>query len=317
MTARTAASTQTRATLVEDRRNPVLNSVSHASEHCALDDRTLEALGSSSGRQVLLRQSAEQLALYTIAELSAARAAEVRVGSAGAARLRSADATPSRAAPSVTLQASVVSDDDEAPARLTEELLGDDAATGVAILAPHGGKIEAGTDDQAQVVYDVLAQHGAPARAWIARGHNPLGAQRCWHITSSEISEHSFPKLATLFGDGTSRGPFGHAVAFHGHNDSEAIVIGGGLPNDRAHTALKLGLQSRIRRALEAVSYKPPPIEIRSSGPLAGTQRQNIVNRVTAAGNGIQLEQPLSVRQDCAQRVAIARAVGIFYAELH
>jgi hypothetical protein len=37
---------------------------------------------------------------------------------------------------------------------------------------------------------------------------------------------------------------------------------------------------------------------------------------VTVRGNGIQLEQPLAVRDDVSQREAIARAVAEFYLDL-
>ena len=64
------------------------------------------------------------------------------------------------------------------------------------VSAAHGGKIEVGTDDQATSVVKALAQNGKPVRAWVARGFNPKGAHRCWHITASEISEQSFPGWA-------------------------------------------------------------------------------------------------------------------------
>jgi phage replication-related protein YjqB (UPF0714/DUF867 family) len=118
----------------------------------------------------------------------------------------------------------------------------------VAVLAPHGGKIEVGTDDQATSVVQALAQSGKSVRAWIARGFNPRGAHRCWHITASEISEQSFPRLGALFGPGASRGAFAHAVAFHGQDDCEAIIVGGGLPRDTAHDALKMRLGSPSHR---------------------------------------------------------------------
>ncbi|HET9317911.1 MAG TPA: poly-gamma-glutamate hydrolase family protein [Vicinamibacteria bacterium] len=199
--------------------------------------------------------------------------------------------------------------------RLTEQLLGK-GATGLAVLAPHGGKIESGTDDQATSVFQALAQNGKPVRAWIARGFHPRGAHRCWHITASEISERSFPRLGSLFGPGASRGPFAHAVAFHGQNDSEAIVVGGGLPRDAAHTALKMTLGLRIRDALRAVMEDPPAVVVKRSGPLAGIERANIVNRITAAGNGIQVEQPAAVRTVNEPRDAIAQAVAAFYVDL-
>jgi phage replication-related protein YjqB (UPF0714/DUF867 family) len=61
---------------------------------------------------------------------------------------------------------------------------------------------------------------------------------------------------------------------------------------------------------------QPPAVEVRPSGPLAGTQRRNIVNRVTVRGNGIQIEQPLRVRDEVVPREAIARAVAELYVDL-
>jgi phage replication-related protein YjqB (UPF0714/DUF867 family) len=55
---------------------------------------------------------------------------------------------------------------------------------------------------------------------------------------------------------------------------------------------------------------------VETSGPLAGTQRRNIVNRVTVRGNGVQIEQPLAVRDEGAPREAIARAVAQLYLDL-
>lgn len=281
-----------------------------------MDPDSLDALGSAVGRQVLIRRSAKRLALYTVVERISVQARAVQVGTAGLARLGSATGGPNAANFNATLETTFSDGDAQAPARLTEELLGD-AGAGLAILAPHGGRIEVGTDHQARAVYDALAQRAKPIRAWIARGFNPTtGAHRCWHITSSELSEHSFPRLRPLFDATGSRGPFAHAVAFHGQNDSEAIIVGGGLPRNKAHTALKTRLASRIHDALEAVMDKPPAVEVRRSGPLAGAERRNIVNRVTARGNGIQVEQPLGVRDDEEQRDAIARAVADFYGDL-
>jgi phage replication-related protein YjqB (UPF0714/DUF867 family) len=310
-------STDTRAVLSQDATNVALNRVGHAVEHCAVDAGSLGVLGSAVGRQVLVRRSCDGFALYTIAEGLDASGPAVHVGTSGAGRLRSATGAVAPLT-AVTLETAFVSSDDEAPARLTEELLGDDAADWLAILAPHGGHIETGTDIQARLVHDVLAQRNAAVRAWIARGFNPTaGAHTCWHIPSSELSEHSFPKLGTLFIDGCASGAFAHAVAFHGHNDSETIVIGGGLPRSDAHTELKLRLRSTILRALETVTDHPAPVEVRRCGPLSGAEPDNIVNRVAVAGNGIQLEQPLAVRRDKRQRATIARAVADFYWSSH
>lgn len=299
-----------RTALSTDPESAALNDGTHAQEHCAVDEASLEVLSSAVGLQVLVRRSAKRLALYTIAEPVESRTRAAHVGLVGLTRLDE-PASSTRA----TLETDFTGGDRLSPVRLTEQLLGKEA-TGLAILAPHGGLIEVGTDDQARRVFDLLARARKPIRAWIARGFNPAGAHRCWHITAPEISQRSFPKLGALFGRGASRGPFAHAVAFHGQNDSAAIVVGGGLPRDPVHSALKTLLQSMIREALEAVTDDPPPVVVRRSGPLAGAERANLVNRITVRGNGIQLEQPLGVRTVRVQRDAIASAVAAFYADL-
>jgi phage replication-related protein YjqB (UPF0714/DUF867 family) len=306
-----------RTFLSEDPNSAPLNTEAHASEHCAVDPQSLGTLGSAVGRQLLIRRASDRLALYTVAERLDVPARAVHAGTGGLARLGGATRASRAQRSNATIEVDFTDGDPEAVARLTEELSGAEDATGLAILAPHGGRIEVGTDSQADLVHDVLALNAKPIRAWIARGFNrATGAHTCWHITSSEISEHSFPKLGALLGAGHVNGPFAHAVAFHGNNDRQAIIVGGGLPRNDAHTALKTALASRIHSALEAVMDQPPAVEVELRGPLAGTQRQNIVNRVTVRGNGIQIEQPLGVRNDIPQRDAIARAVAEFYLDL-
>ena len=296
-----------RTALSPDPDSAALNTKAHAQEHCALDGESLQVLGSAVGRQVLVQRTAKRVALYTVAERIDAPGRAAHVGTVGLTRLGDAGRA--------TLEPDFTGGDAAVAVRLTEQLLGR-AATGLAILAPHGGDIEAGTDDQARLVFGTLAKARKPVRAWIARGFSPTGAHRCWHVTASEISTRSFPKLGSLFGRGASRGVFAHAVSFHGQNDTEAIVVGGGLPRDAAHTALKMRLRAHVRDALEAVMEDPPPVVVKRSGPLGGAERANIVNRITAAGNGIQLEQPAGVRAVEEQREAIARAVASFYDDL-
>jgi phage replication-related protein YjqB (UPF0714/DUF867 family) len=304
-----------RTSLSLDTTSAALNSKAHALEHCAVDRGSLDVLGTGVGRQVLIERSADRVALYTIVERIEAADRAAHVGTAGLARLEQPTGEPAPAL-KAALETAFTEGDPKASVRLRERLLGD-ATTGLAVLAPHGGNIEPGTDDQAKAVFDALAQAGKPVRAWIVRGFNPtVGAHRCWHVTSSEISERSFPKLAALFAAGAPRGAFAHAVAFHGQNDTEAIVVGGGRPRDAAHTALKTKLAADISAALSAVMDDPPPVVVKRSGPLAGVERANIVNRVTAAGNGMQLEQPAAVRTVKKRRDAIAAAVAAFYADL-
>lgn len=304
-----------RAHLSEDTTRPALNTAAHASEHCAVDRESLRALGAAVGDQVLVRRSPKLFALYSVAARASAPAPAVNVGTAGLARLDRPTGEP----PPSDFEATVATDfvGGGAAARLVERVLGESAATGMAVLAPHGGRIEPGTGEQAAMAYELVAAQGRPVRAWIAEGFNPTtGAHRCWHITATEISERSFPGLGRLFEPGSPRGPFAHAIAFHGQTDSADVIVGGGLPRSRPHTALKARLAARIREALEAVADDPPAVVVRRSGPLAGAEQSNVVNRLTAAGNGLQLEQPPSVRSDRDQREAIAGAVAAFFGDL-
>ena len=146
-------------------------------------------------------------------------------------------------------------------------------------------------------------------------GRARIQPQRC----ASVLAHHRLgdlgavvPRLGSLFGPGASRGPFAHAVAFHGQDDSEAIIVGGGLPRDTAHDALKMRLRVADPRRPPSGDEGPSGRRGQAIGPLAGIERANIVNRVTAAGNGIQLEQPATVRTVKKRRDAIAHAVAAF-----
>ena len=52
-----------RTSLSTDPASPALNTKAHAAEHCAIDRKSLAVLGSAVGRQVLIRRSAQRLAL--------------------------------------------------------------------------------------------------------------------------------------------------------------------------------------------------------------------------------------------------------------
>jgi phage replication-related protein YjqB (UPF0714/DUF867 family) len=308
-----AATMQVRVRLSVDAQRVALNTAAHASERCAVDRESLRALGSAVGDQVLVRRSAKLFALYSVAGRAPGAGPVVQVGTKSLARLEKPTGEPPPTEFDAALVTDFIATGGRAPARLTEDVLGK-SATGVAILAPHGGRIEPGTDEQAVKVFELLTAQRRPARAWIVKGFNPTtGAHACWHITASEISERSFPGLGSFFDPATRRGRFAHAIAFHGQNDTEAVVVGGGLPSSPEHTALKTRLATAIHAALQAVTSDPPAVVVQKKGPLAGAQQSNIVNRVTVAGNGLQLEQPASVRTDKRQREAIAQAVAAFY----
>ena len=67
-----------------------------------------------------------------------------------------------------------------------------------------------------------------------------------------------------------------------------------------------------IKAALDALG--PPwsglPVVLEASGGFAGAHPDNVVNRITEFGNGVQVEQPEAVRKDARARDAVAQAVA-------
>jgi phage replication-related protein YjqB (UPF0714/DUF867 family) len=302
-------------------------------EHCGLDHATLAALGGHLGRQVLVRRSAQRLALYTVtAENRAAGTlacpGAVTMGREALARLSAGPLRPAgpAAATSVafraTLDSEVTADLPEADAKdrtaLIERVLGVGTnGGGLAVLAPHGGMIEPGTDRQAERVHAAMAAAGRPARGWLCQGWKKGGdAKSCWHITSAEISGRSFPKLGGMLAAKSD-----HAVAFHGWTEAR-VGIGGGVVDEAAHPeehhrheALKEEVRAEIEAALGALG--PPwsglPVVLEVSGGFSGRHPDNLVNRITKFGNGVQIEQPEGVRKDARVRDAVAQAVADVY----
>ena len=258
-------------------------------EHCGVDPATLKAIGGRLGRQVLLRRGARPLALYTVTAengLAGTRRCPgaVTVGPEGLARLfagppgsapppstmarwtrgaarRPAD--PAAGAPvefRATLDDEVTADIPEVVAKgrtaLIEGVLGDaTGGGGLAVLAPHGGMVEAGTDRQAERAHAAVAAAGRSARGWLCQGwKRGGGAKLCWHVTSPEISGRSFPKLGAMLAAKAD-----HAVAFHGWT-AERIGVGGGVVDraahperHRRHEALKEEVRAAIKAALDAL----------------------------------------------------------------
>lgn len=168
------------------------------------------------------------------------------------------------------------------------ERLADPGTTDLAVLAPHGGYIEWGTDLQAERVSERL-----DATAWSSAGWWPGGgAFRRWHVTSTAIHPASFPALEDISGRG-----FDHAVSFHGWSESH-VAIGGAAPR---------GLRDDVREAIAGVvDCDVRPV---SDSARDGDSPENLVNWLTDSGSdGVQIEQPWSVREDTHSAVADAVA---------
>ena len=192
-------------------------------------------------------------------------------------------------------------DDDKANenSEFIEHLCDGGQNTGLIVIAPHGGDIEAHTDEQAQYVHDQLILPSSyRVSTWICKGFNKRehgGAFNRWHITSIDISDKSFPKLKTVYQRG-----FEYAVAFHGFNDEKypkSVCIGGLVDK-----TLKEDIKMAIKNEDSEID-----IFIDSQCPrnINGDNKYNIVNRLST--NGLQIEQTEEVRDDL--RFIIADAV--------
>ncbi len=252
-------------------------------EHCAPGARALAALGGEPGRQVRIHHNGE-FALYTVSELlHETTDSVVRMGPGGRQRLGAEEEFEG------LLDTKVVdpdlSDRDARDAGELVERLDDDDATQTHLIAiaPHGGAIEAHTDEQAERVAERLGPH--LASSWRSKGWgSDGGAFVRWHITSTDLNPASFPLLNSVM----SR-RFAHAVAFHGFNDEPGVLIGGTAPAE---------LKERLRQAIQRVL--PPGLDVRVALPterFGGDDPNNIVNRLSPCG-GIQLEQGPRARGD-------------------
>jgi hypothetical protein len=138
----------------------------------------------------------------------------------------------------------------------------------------------------------VANQFGNRASLWLCKGFSsrkPNGesnedASARWHITSTQISKKSFPKLNTIMGDNPT---FDYSIAFHGWTE-DSICVGGNPNNPDADS--KCDIRGAIKKALEEAN---PNIEVHVSpcpdGNFNGDSPKNIVTRLGT--NSIQIEQ--------------------------
>jgi len=269
-------------------------------EHCSLDPHRLQAIGRVIGSQIRVGRPSEPDAIYTVSETRPeSTATTLRMGRDGRERL---DPDGPADAFEVRVEARVPHPEySDAEARQHSEFverLDDECHQGrLVILAPHGGSIEPGTDQQAERVLAALGND--IAGAWRCKGFATEGAFRRFHITSSDLHESSFPLLATI----ASRN-FLHAVAFHGFT-AQGILIGGGAPPF---------IKEKLAQALEGVLAGEIPVRIANdSDDFDGDNPRNIVNRLTAGGKGgVQIEQSRLARDKYWKEIADAVA-GVYH----
>jgi phage replication-related protein YjqB (UPF0714/DUF867 family) len=265
-------------------------------EHCSADPKKLASIGRAIGHQIRVKRNENEYTLYTVSETRQETPATiVRMAREGRARLNPGSDIPDEFDAIVDSQVphpTYTDEQAETNSEFVERLTDNGTHTGLVAIAPHGGKIEAGTDQQAEHVAAQLAAKGVSC--WRCKGYKQGGgALERWHITSPDIHEASFPLLNTIINR-----KFTYAVAFHGFTE-DRILIGGG-----ANEALKCEIKSAIQQAIGS------SIEVNiatAADNFNGDNPNNIVNRL-ANGNGIQVEQSLKARKDYGQKIADAVA---------
>jgi phage replication-related protein YjqB (UPF0714/DUF867 family) len=280
-------------------------------EHASALPDLLQTLGLDVGRQAIIRRDADTFALYTLTDAQSEPSVDtVRMGRGGRGRLGGADEEQfAGLLDSVAVDPTATREEALRGEKLLEVLDDDGHPRDLLVLAPHGGEIEPHTDEQAEHVRDLLADVGVSC--WRCKGWKPDGgAVARWHITSTDISAASFPKLATLVGR-----EFRHAVSFHGFTEDRRpdILVGGAAPDP-----LK-----RVMRAVIGIAVAGTGLTVEIAGvgdPLGGDEEANIVNRLTAdKHNGIQIEQQPRARSgtipgsNLPRWQAIAAAVADVY----
>lgn len=252
-----------------------------SAERCRLPTPVAADLGVGDGEQVRL-VTADGPALFTA---TVHDEPEVWVSPAGRDRLLAKGKRFDVAVDPTVVHPTYTLSEAASAGELVERFV--DGAAPVAVLAPHGGRIEYGTDGQARRVADAL---GAPV--WYAAGWWPGGgAYRRWHVTSTALHPDSFPALGAL-GEG-----YECAVAFHGWSEAH-VGVGGGAP---------LALREAIRDAVAEAVGGTFEVRLATDPARDGTDPTNVVNRVTTGG-GVQLEQPYAARTTYGDAIADAVA---------
>jgi phage replication-related protein YjqB (UPF0714/DUF867 family) len=204
------------------------------------------------------------------------------------------------------VKAEVTKDLNEDDARLQGEFIEQLSDNGqnqkLVVIAPHGGEIESKTDKQAEIVRNEISPD--EVSLWICKGFDEedKSAYERWHITSTEISEKSFPKLNTIYGP-----KFEYSIAFHGW-DRDNICVGGRKDNNTVDK-LKVEIKDAIEKTLKEQGSN---IQVNVSGcpecpgAFNGDKDENIVNRLGT--NGIQIEQCSEARKQYYSYIAKAVA---------
>jgi phage replication-related protein YjqB (UPF0714/DUF867 family) len=277
----------------------------HSREHCSANRHQIRMMGLNPGQQVRIERptaSGTTIALYTIIDAHDEESNSVFVDYKDPDDVEKRFGLPGTGSFQGKINAQVAAVDltdaeAEAYSEFIEHLADDDYNNKLVVIAPHGGNIEEHTDEQAEHVAEQLSSKSVSV--WMCKGFKKGGgAFNRWHITSTDISEESFPKLKTIYGR-----HFKYAIAFHGWS-GDSICIGGSSQDPEDHT------KEEIKEAIEDVVHGSE-IGVAMGGPACpenfnANDPKNIVNRLGTTG--VQIEQCERARDDYGSRIAEAVA---------
>jgi phage replication-related protein YjqB (UPF0714/DUF867 family) len=282
----------------------------HHREHCSANSNQIHMIGLNRYQQVRIERptaNGTTLALYTIVDTYEEEPNDVFIDYRNPDDLKARlDLNPNNIeAITGNLNAQVTAvgltvSQARCNSEFIEQLDDNGHHRGLVVIAPHGGDIEEYTDEQAEHIGKQLSSKCVSV--WVCKGFKEHGgALDRWHITSTDISEESFPKLKTVFGR-----RFEYAVAFHGMK-RDSICIGGTIPDPPDP------LKQEIKEAIEkAVSFK---IKVATEGDgcppnFNGNNPNNIVNRLGTIG--VQIEQSEEARKCYGIQIAdaVANVIG-------
>lgn len=263
-----------------------------------IDPQLRGDLGLSLGDQVRIKRSSTEYALYTLSAdyEDGTDNDDVRMGLSGRRRLGTDDSMTDVEV-NTEIPHPTYTDAEALSNSEFVERLDDGSNDDLVICAPHGGMIENWTDEMAERMASQLSAKSPTCwrcKGWKSGG----GAYERWHITSTDISKHSFPLLDSISGR-----DFGHAVSFHGWSEDD-VVIGGTETGQ---------VMCDVRNAIAtALSGSGIDVVINRS---VGDHQDNFVNWLTQnGGGGLQIELPSEARTNHWQ--AIADAVAAVYDDL-
>lgn len=167
--------------------------------------------------------------------------------------------------------------------------------TDIAVIAPHGGRIQPFTDLQVEKMLEDFDD----ITGWMLEGFGQNTSFYRWYVPSAEMAEVSYPGLAEL-----SEETYDTAVSFNGITGDE-IYVGG-----TADESLRQDIVDAIE---EALPHDGSPVSL-GENQYSATRSETLVNRITdGESGGIWIGQPIADRRNSWD--VIVEAVGSVLAD--